>query len=70
MYSPRRSVDRAVVHGMVVMIWYSLYLFIKCLTLIERTYFYTYSCVIVSLVGIVTTLFLSDVSLYYCYQGF
>lgn len=45
-------------------------LLINCLTLIEWTYFYTYSCVVVSVVGIVTTPFLSDVSLFYCYQGF
>ena len=53
MFLRRRCVGQVVEFGVVDMIWYDN-LLLTCLTKLEWSYLYTYSCVFVFMVGIVT----------------
>jgi hypothetical protein len=53
MFLRRRCVGQVVEFGVVDMIWYN-YPLLTCLTKLEWSYLYTYSCVFVFMVGIVT----------------
>lgn len=53
MFLRRRCVGQVVEFGVVDMIWYDN-LLLTCLTKLEWSYLYTYSCVFIFMVGIVT----------------